>query len=95
MDCGDGKPLCARGDRDYPIIFSGHGSGKRAARQLDKQGGCYATFHNTRRQWEDTKDSDQQLSDSEQLDQFMRQLGPRAVIRHHIAGDLGKSEKPK
>ena len=95
IDCGDGKPLCARGDRDYPVIFSGHGAGKRAAGQLDELGGCYAAYHNVRRQWEATKESEQQLSDSEQLDQFMGQLSPRAVIRHHIAGDMGRSKKPK
>ena len=86
--------MCA-GDRDYPVIFSGHGVGKRAAGQLDELGGCYAAYHNVRRQWENTKDSDQQLSDSEQLDQFMGQLSPRAVIRHHIAGDMGRSKKPE
>lgn len=92
LDCGDGKPLCARGDRDYAILFTGHGPGKRAAADTESQGGCYAAFHNVRRQWENTLNADQQLSDSQQLADFMRRISPRAVIRHHIAGDIGKAE---
>ena len=31
--CGNGSPLCARGDRNYVVVFVGHGSHKKEGGQ--------------------------------------------------------------
>jgi hypothetical protein len=29
MDCGNGRPLCARPERDYVVVFVAHGTSKK------------------------------------------------------------------
>ena len=87
--CGDGKPLCARQDRDYAILFTAHGAAKKAAGDSDKAGGCYADGGNVRIHWTDTSDQNQDESDSEKLRRFVAGLPANAIIRHHVAGDIG------
>ena len=48
FDCGGGKPLCARWDRDYFVVFTAHGAGKRLAESANKVGGCYGSSTPTR-----------------------------------------------
>ena len=87
-NCGNFEPLCARLDRDYIIGFTAHGVQKKLAASDDK-GGCYAGGGNVAIHWQDTSDQDQELSDADQLRAFSKTLHPAAVLRHHIAGDLG------
>ena len=89
-NCGgkDG-PLCARLNRDYIIGFTGHGASKGKI-ENDEIGGCYAGGGNVALHWEDTSKQEQTKTDAEILWEFFRKLSPRAIIRHHIAGDFGK-----
>lgn len=87
-NCGNFEPLCARLDRDYIIGFTAHGAQKKLAASDDK-GGCYAGGGNVAIHWQDTCDQDQELSDADKLRAFSKTLHPAAVLRHHIAGDLG------
>jgi len=91
-DCGgrDNKPLCARGDRSYIIGFTSHGTGKKAALDPEKQAGCYASYHHTRLAWLATSRIDTDESDSAKLTRFAASLRTGSVLRHHVAGDIGK-----
>ena len=53
QNCGSGKPLCARINRDYIIKFVAHGSQKTKVGKKEK-GGCYAGQGFTRFAWQDT-----------------------------------------
>jgi hypothetical protein len=88
--CGNGEPLCARMDRNYIIGFSAHGPNKRKAASLTDQGGCYGAQGNCRLAWTDTAAGEQpDESDGEKLLRFVKSLPVRAIIRHHVAGDIG------
>jgi|TARA_R110002051_G_scaffold181071_7_gene250562 hypothetical protein len=88
--CGNGRPLCARGDRDYVIAFPVHGSSKRAAADPDKPGGCYAEHHHVRRHGEATRAQAATIdTDGERLTEFARTLPRGSILRHHIVGDVG------
>ena len=88
--CGNGRPLCARGDRDYVIAFPVHGSSKRAAADPDKPGGCYAEHHHVRRHGEATRKQPVAVeTDGERLTEFARTCQRGAILRHHIVGDVG------
>jgi len=88
--CGNGEPLCARMDRDFIIGFSAHGPNKRKAASLTDQGGCYGAQGNCRLAWTDTAASEQpDETDGEKLLRFVKSLPVRAIIRHHVAGDIG------
>jgi len=89
INCGNGKPLCARLDRDYIIGFTGHGASKKKI-ENDDRGGCYAAGGNVAIHWRATAGQDQEQSDGDRLRAFLRTLSPRAIIRHHVAGDIGK-----
>jgi len=89
VNCGNGKPLCARLDRDYIVGFTGHGVSKKKI-ENDKRGGCYAAGGNVAIHWRATAGQDQKQSDGERLRDFVKTLPPRAIIRHHVAGDIGK-----
>jgi len=52
--CGNGRPLCARGERDYVVVFVAHGSGAKRV-GTDEKGGCYAASGPTAIQWHGTK----------------------------------------
>ena len=87
--CGNGEPLCARMDRDFIVGFTAHGPNKRKAADEQTQGGCYANQGNCRIWWNDTAAGDQEETDGEKLTRFVSGLSPRAIIRHHVAGDIG------
>lgn len=89
-DCGGGLPLCARRDRNYAIGFTAHGAGKRKAADPDTTGGCYAAGGNVALHWRHTADQSQDETDAERLTRFARGLPPRSIIRHHVAGDIGR-----
>lgn len=88
--CGDGEPFCARLNRKFIIGFTAHGPNKRKAADETTQGGCYAAQGNCRIWWQDTAESEQIETDGEKLMRFVSGLPPRSVIRHHVAGDIGK-----
>lgn len=88
--CGDGEPFCARLNRKFIIGFTAHGPNKRKAADATAQGGCYAAQGNCRIWWEDTAQGEQLETDGEKLKRFVSGLPPRSVIRHHVAGDIGK-----
>jgi len=90
-DCGNGQPLCARLGRDYIIGFTAHGASKKKAADPDVRGGCYASGGNVALHWRDTANS-QQLdeTDAQKLRRFAKSLPPRSIIRHHVAGDIGR-----
>ena len=92
-DCGNGEPLCARMDRNYIIGFTAHGPNKRKAASLTEQGGCYGAQGNCRIWWNDTAASKQpDETDGEKLLRFVKSLPVRAIIRHHVAGDIGEEK---
>ena len=88
--CGNGDPLCARLDRTFIIGFTAHGPNKRKAADNSQQGGCYAAQGNCRIWWEDTAQGEQSETDGEKLKSFVSSLPPRSIVRHHVAGDIGK-----
>ena len=89
-NCGNGEPLCARMNRKFIIGFTAHGPNKRKAANLKKQGGCYGAQGNCRLWWQDTAKSEQpDESDGQKLLRFVKSLPVRAIIRHHVAGDIG------
>lgn len=87
QQCGNGDPLCARGDRDYVIVFVAHGTGAKKVGTGD--GGCYAASGPTAIQWHGTKKTGA-ANDAEALRAFARSLPPGSFLRHHVAGDVGR-----
>ena len=88
--CGNGRPLCARRDRDYVIAFPVHGASKRAAADVDKPGGCYGAGGNVRLHGEATRKQPAAVeTDGERLTEFARTLPRGSILRHHIVGDIG------
>jgi len=85
--CGAGRPLCARGNRDYVVVFVAHGSGARLVGD-DTPGGCYGNGGPVRLAWEKTKTGGHQ-NDAAELVRFSRSLPPGSLLRHHVVGDLG------
>ena len=88
--CGDGEPFCASLNRKFIIGFTAHGPNKRKAADNTAQGGCYAAQGNCRIWWQDTAESEQSETDGEKLKRFVSGLPPRSIVRHHVAGDIGK-----
>jgi hypothetical protein len=90
QNCGSGKPLCARSDRAYFVVFTAHGAAKRLAGDPAVKGGCYAGGGNVALHW---RRLSQRLetgeTDAEKVTRFAAALAPGSVLRHHIAGDLG------
>jgi len=89
-DCGgkDG-PLCARLNRGYIIGFTAHGRSKAAASDPQTRGGCYAAGGNVNLHWSKLADKEQVEPDGEKLVSFVQSLPARAIVRHHVAGDIG------
>jgi hypothetical protein len=85
--CGGGRPLCARGEREYVVVFVAHGSGAALVGD-DKPGGCYGNGGPVRLAWESTKKTGHQ-DDASELQRFARSLPPGSLLRHHVVGDLG------
>ena len=92
VNCGGDKaPLCARLDRDFFVMFTAHGVGKKKAGNPDQAGGCYADGGNVAIHWNATSNADDDgLTDAQRLRAFVKTLPPRSVLRHHVAGDIGK-----
>jgi hypothetical protein len=87
--CGGGRPLCARADRDFVVVFVAHGpSAKRVGTALP--GGCYASNGPTAIQWHGTRKAGRS-DDSQALRDFARSLPPGSLLRHHVAGDIGRA----
>ena len=87
-DCGSGVPLCARPDRSYIVLFTGHGNQKSLVGKKSK-GGCYAAGGNVALHWRRLSKNKNLENDSAVLRSFARALPPRSYLRHHIAGDIG------
>jgi len=85
--CGNGRPLCARGDRDFVIVFVAHGSGA-AMVGADAPGGCYGNAGPVRLAWNKTSTTGRPDDGAAVVD-FARSLPPGSLLRHHIVGDLG------
>ena len=93
-NCGNGKPLCTRFDRDYFIVFTASGAAKRAAGDPTVKGGCYAGGGNVAIHWRRLSRRDQpDETDGENATRFAAGLAPHSIIRHHIGGDLGKESE--
>ena len=88
QQCGGGRPLCARGDRDFIIVFVAHGTGKGKVGH-DTPGGCYAASGPTAIQWHGTRKNGA-ANDADAVRAFARALPPGSFLRHHVAGDCGK-----
>tara|TARA_R110000868_G_scaffold114821_1_gene307251 strand:- start:11704 stop:12408 length:705 start_codon:yes stop_codon:yes gene_type:complete len=86
--CGNGRPLCARGDRDYVVVFVAHGSGAKRV-GTDEKGGCYAASGPTAIQWHGTKKTGAP-NDPQAIVKFARSLPSGSMLRHHVAGDVGR-----
>lgn len=86
--CGSGSPLCARGDRRDVVVFVAHGSGAKRVGS-DEGGGCYAASGPTAIAWHGTKKA-APMDDSETLNKFARSLPRGSMLRHHVAGDIGR-----
>lgn len=85
--CGGGRPLCARGDRDFVVVFVAHGSGA-ALVGSDAPGGCYGNGGPVRLQWNATKKTGA-ADDAAAVLRFARSLPVGSMLRHHVVGDLG------
>ena len=88
QQCGNGRPLCARPERDYVIVFVAHGPNARRV-GMAEDGGCYASTGPTAIQWHGTRKSGA-ANDAQALRSFARSLPPGSFLRHHVAGDLGQ-----
>jgi|DEB3_MinimDraft_2_1074329.scaffolds.fasta_scaffold04397_2 hypothetical protein len=86
--CGGGRPLCARGERDYVVVFVAHGTGAKKV-GTDQKGGCYAASGPTAIQWHGVKKKGA-ANDAQALREFARSLPPGSLLRHHVAGDIGR-----
>lgn len=86
--CGNGRPLCAQGERDFVIVFVAHGPNARRV-GYDVDGGCYASTGPTAIQWHGTKTKGAP-NDAQALASFAQALPPGSLLRHHVAGDLGR-----
>lgn len=89
--CGNGRPLCARPDRTYAIVFVAHGSWSRLV-GADAPGGCYGAGGPVRMRWNRTSSAGRP-DDAAALEAFARQLAPGSMLRHHIVGDIGKAPR--
>jgi len=89
MQCGSGRPICARADRDFAVVFVAHGAGARKVGTAER-GGCYAAGGKVAIQWHATKKTGRP-NDSQALREFARSLPPGSLLRHHVAGDIGRA----
>lgn len=88
--CGNGRPLCARPERDYVIVFVAHGSRARLV-GADTPGGCYGEGGPVRLQWNATAAAGRP-DDATAVVEFARSLPPGSLLRHHVVGDIGRAE---
>jgi hypothetical protein len=90
-NCGNGSPLCARAARDYGIVFTSHGPGKRKASNPEIPGGCYGGHGNVAIHWRNLARREQVELDSDKVTRFAKSLAPRSILRHHVVGDIGQA----
>ena len=90
-NCGGySAPLCARQDRNYAIAFTAHGSQKKKVGS-NVPGGCYGTGGNVALHWRNlARSKSSPATDADTLLKFIKTISPRAIIRHHVVGDIGK-----
>ena len=88
MDCGNGRPLCARPERDYVVVFVAHGTSKK--RVGTGTGGCYGSSGPVAIQWHAAKDKGAADDAKAALD-FARSLPSGSMLRHHVVGDMGRA----
>ena len=88
QQCGNGRPLCAQGERDYVIVFVAHGTGAKKI-GTEEKGGCYAASGPTAIQWHGVKKTGAH-NDGHALQAFAKSLPPGSMLRHHVAGDIGR-----
>lgn len=86
--CGNGDPICARPNREFVVVFVAHGSGARRV-GTDEGGGCYAASGRVAMQWHATKQKGAP-DDAAAVLTFARSLPPGSLLRHHVAGDIGR-----
>jgi hypothetical protein len=86
-NCGNGRPLCARADRDFIVLFHAHGT--QAKRVGTDTGGCYGSGGHVRVHWNKTMQQ-APSNDAETLRKWARSLPPGSIIRHHVVGDIGR-----
>ena len=91
-NCGDGSPLCARGDRDFVVVFTAHGSQARRV-GTEEPGGCYGAGGHVAMQWRATS-AKGAPDDAAALERFARELPPGSFLRHHVVGDIGRAVAP-
>ena len=84
-NCGGDRPLCARAERDFVVVFVAHGPSKA---KVGKGGGCYAAGGPTAIQWHGTR-TEGAANDAQALRAFAASLPWGSKLRHHVAGDLG------
>lgn len=87
-NCGSGRPLCARADRDYVIKFTAHGTSAKLV-GVEAAGGCYGSSGPVAIHWRKTSKAEQVLSDGEALKAWVKTLPYGKKVRHHVVGDLG------
>ena len=85
--CGNGSPICARPDRTDVVVFVAHGSG--AKKVGTGKGGCYAAGGPAAIAWHGTKKVGSP-NDAAALVSFARSLPSGSMLRHHVAGDIGR-----
>lgn len=85
--CGNGSPLCARGDRNYVVVFVGHGPHKKKIGKADR-GGCYGTSGPVMIQWKKAGETGAE-NDAAAVRRFAASLPPGSLLRHHVVGDMG------
>ena len=83
--------LCTKKNRNYVIVFYAHGVKKNLINKGLK-GGCYADNFRTKKIWNDTI-NDKNINDIDILKSFIKSLPYNQIIRHHIAGEIGKEKK--
>jgi hypothetical protein len=91
MQCGNGRPLCARPERDFVVVFVAHGTGAKKV-GTDCAGGCYAANGPTAIQWHNTRKSGA-AADAAARRAFAKSLPPGSMLRHHVAGDIGQGAR--
>lgn len=91
-NCGNGEPLCARGDRDFVVVFTAHGSQARLV-GADVAGGCYGSGGHVAMQWRATSQKGAP-DDAAALESFAASLPPGSFLRHHVVGDIGRAVTP-
>ena len=88
QQCGGGRPLCARPERDYVVVFVAHGTSKK--RVGTGTGGCYGSSGPVAIQWHAAKDKGA-ADDVKAVLDFARSLPSGSMLRHHVVGDMGRA----